>query len=449
MSSALAAIGAEGVAPPTASRGGRTPSRGSLRGASTAGGPDELKLAMMDALVRKLRAKFPQDVTTQEVIGKEVTAFMKVDRPADQPVSEAELFALEKKIGKLLKMGAGGEWGCVYEYEAAMHAADEKTKKAKKLETAKRVTAELDKQVAEQQARRQAEAKAEDDYALAEKKQREEWAKEEAAKAKAHTDAIATLLEERDKQLAEQAAARAKEQRAKSYEEAQQREEARLEAERLREQEVLDRQAHREAGRKLLIVNEEVRLAKLERKKKEAELDELFQQQYADRLDQEEKRREQYTQQRQANMEARVGKAVAKPGRLYMDDEMVAMYQEKYNREQDEVNSQRQKRVEESNIEMRRMLAMQIKEKQMRKQQEAEREKQRVSTFLQEVKDLEEKDARKQGKLAEMRLKHKLDLEAQMAENFRRKFEQSMSDTEKSINRKLLSKAQSFAGGAE
>lgn len=44
-------------------------------------------------------------------------------------------------------MGAGGEWGCVYEYEAAMHAADEKTKKAKKLETAKRVTAELDKQV--------------------------------------------------------------------------------------------------------------------------------------------------------------------------------------------------------------------------------------------------------------------------------------------------------------
>ena len=65
------------------------------------------------------------------------------------------------------------------------------------------------------------------------------------------------------------------------------------------------------------------------------------------------------------------------------------------------------------------------------------------------MKDLEEKDARKQGKLAEMRLKHKLDLEAQMAENFRRKFEQSMSDTEKSINRKLLSKAQSFAGGAE
>ena len=107
MSSALAAIGAEGVAPPTASRGGRTPSRGSLRGASTAGGPDELKLAMMDALVRKLRAKFPQDVTTQEVIGKEVTAFMKVDRPADQPVSEAELFALEKKIGKLLKV----RWG--------------------------------------------------------------------------------------------------------------------------------------------------------------------------------------------------------------------------------------------------------------------------------------------------------------------------------------------------
>ena len=304
-------------------------------------------------------------------------------------------------------------------------------------------------QVAEQQARRQAEAKAEDEYALAEKEQREEWAKEEAAKAKAHADAIAALLEERDKQLAEQAAARAKEQRAKSYDEAQQREEARLEAERLREQEVLDRQAQKEAGRKLLIINEEVRLAKLERKKKEAELDELFQQQYADRLDQEEKRREQYTQQRLANMEARVGKAVAKPGRLYMDDEMVAMYQEKYNREQDEVNSQRQKRVEESNIEMRRMLAMQIKEKQMRKQQEAEREKQRVSTFLQEVKDLEEKDARKQGKLAEMRLKHKLDLEAQMAENFRRKFEQSMSDTEKSINRKLLSKAQSFAGGAE
>ena len=304
-------------------------------------------------------------------------------------------------------------------------------------------------QVAEQQARRQAEAKAEDEYALAEKKQREEWAKEEAAKAKAHADAIATLMEERDKQLAEQAAARAKEKRAKSYEEAQQREEARLEAERLREQEVLDRQAQKEAGRKLLIVNEEVRLAKLELKKKEAELDELFQQQYADRLDQEEKKREQYTQQRQANMEARVGKAVAKPGRLYMDDEMVAMYQEKYNREQDEVNSQRQKRVEESNIEMRRMLAMQIKEKQMRKQQEAEREKQRVSTFLQEVKDLEEKDARKQGKLAEMRLKHKLDLEAQMAENFRRKFEQSMSDTEKSINRKLLSKAQSFAGVAE
>lgn len=303
--------------------------------------------------------------------------------------------------------------------------------------------------MAEQQARRQAEAKAEDEYALAEKKQREEWAKEEAAKAKAHADAIATLMEERDKQLAEQAAARAKEKRAKSYEEAQQREEARLEAERLREQEVLDRQAQKEAGRKLLIVNEEVRLAKLELKKKEAELDELFQQQYADRLDQEEKKREQYTQQRQANMEARVGKAVAKPGRLYMDDEMVAMYQEKYNREQDEVNSQRQKRVEESNIEMRRMLAMQIKEKQMRKQQEAEREKQRVSTFLQEVKDLEEKDARKQGKLAEMRLKHKLDLEAQMAENFRRKFEQSMSDTEKSINRKLLSKAQSFAGVAE
>lgn len=146
-SSALNKLGALGGAPPTASRRPSTTSRGRTGTGSRTGTAyqmDAMKLALMDALVRKLRAKFPKDVKTQEVIGREVTAFMRADR---ETVSEADLTSLENKIAKLLKMGGGGEWGSVFEYEAAMHAEAETKKRTNKVETAKRMKAELDKQV--------------------------------------------------------------------------------------------------------------------------------------------------------------------------------------------------------------------------------------------------------------------------------------------------------------
>ena len=289
------------------------------------------------------------------------------------------------------------------------------------------------------------ERKEEAEYAELEARQREEWAREEAAKANKHANAIAVLKSERDKQLAEQNARRDAEASAKAKEESNQREEARLEAKRLREQEAADRTQQKENGRKLLIINEEERLSKVEQKKKETELDLHYQQKYSERLDQQEKARTDYMNRLKDKMDARVGKAAPKPGRLYMDDEMVQMYQEKFNREKDAEVAEKQRRVEDSNAELRRVLAMQLKDKQVRKQIEAEREKDRVSKFLQEIKSLEQAETRKQDKLADLRLKHKLDLEAQMAENFARRFEQSMSDTEKSMNKELLSKARAFA----
>ena len=96
------------------------------------------------------------------------------------------------------------------------------------------------------------------------------------------------------------------------------------------------------------------------------------------------------------------------------------------------------KRLQDKHDEMRRVLAVQLQEKEERKSKDAAEEAKRVATFLESLKKEDQLEVIKKEKMRNKAMKHKIELEAQILEEQERKHKESMTDLEKKLNKDIL-----------
>ena len=251
--------------------------------------------------------------------------------------------------------------------------------------------------------------------------------------------AMTKLKQERDEQLAEQAELRAKELAKKKQEEKEAR--SQVVAEQKAKMRELEAEKARRANMVLELQNENKVQRELRMKRKENDVQEelKYQELYASTLDKQEKSRKDHLAKLKAAQARRELDAQQRgPAKRYMPEDVIEKNHREYEAAKAKEEAARLKRIQDNHDEMRRVLAVQLKEKEKRKIADAEEESKRVASFLESLKKEDELEEMKKVNIRAKAMKHKIELEAQIVMEQERKHNESMTDLEKKLNKDIL-----------
>ena len=385
------------------------------------------------------------DVIGQELISREVNNFMNTHGSVrEDDLSKLEDYVKSMLIGEepkkqLIRKNHVDEWSLITKYEAEKTSEEERIRREKLISQRRRIKSELDAQV-EDQRRRQSNLKQEEaQWGKQEEKAVDEWKADEQRKKEEKHAAMVRLKKERDEQLAEQAERRAQEVARKKMEEQEARQMV------VNEQKAKMREIEAEKVRRATMVrelkNENKVQRELKQKRREDDVQEelRYQKLYANTLDRQENARKEHLAKLKAAQARRELDAQQRgPAKRYMPEEVIDKNHKAYEKAKEEEEAARLKRIQDNHDEMRRVLAEQLKEKEMRKVADAEEESKRVASFLQSLKKEDELEEIRKVKIRQKAMRHKVELEAQIVEEQERKHNESMTDLEKKLNKDIL-----------
>jgi uncharacterized protein YPO0396 len=170
----------------------------------------DMASALTETLVKKMRAKFgAEDIAVQDIIGEEVVSFMMTTGS----VKEEDIAGLEGRIrDRMLGQKAAGrrfkgpvvdEWADISKWQVEENERVAAEKMSRYKVSQKKMKAELDAQVVEKEARKEAAVEAKKVYKVAEEAQLEAWKMEEMDKIAKKASAIDQLNVDRAVQLTE------------------------------------------------------------------------------------------------------------------------------------------------------------------------------------------------------------------------------------------------------
>jgi len=438
-----------GGAPPTAlkSRAG-TGTRGGtgMRSGSKGAGSNDLKMALTDTLVRKMREKFAAacaDVKGMDIVSSEVVSFM----ATNGSVKEADIASLEARIKARLDgkpqafAGVKDEWAVITKFEAEQNELEEKKKREMLKLRQKKMKQELDEQMTEQKSRLELEAALEAKYAAEEAADLAKWKAQEMGKMQSKLNAMNKLKEERDAQLQDQTVRRNKALDQKKKEESEARLMLQLEHKRKLAEEANLKDRNKQEMDALIASNEVSKAIQNAALQKEQEEDLRFQLEYAQKLQKQEEDRNKYLLEMKRKQEIAEAAGAARGSyKKWMDEKIIEKNWRAHETMLDAKEEATIQRIHAGNMEMRRVLALQLQEKQAKKKDLSAKEEARVKQFNAGLEAIEAREKRFQNVSKDKALKHKAELEAQMRDNQIRKSKVVMNDVERTMNADLLKK---------
>ena len=178
---------------------------------------------------------------------------------------------------------------------------------------------------------------------------------------------------------------------------------------------------------------------RMKRKEQDVQEELKYQELYASTLDKQEKSRKDHLAKLKAAQARRELDAQQRgPAKRYMPEDVIEKNHREYEAAKAKEESARLKRIQDNHDEMRRVLAVQLKEKEKRKIADAEEEAKRVASFLESLKKEDELEEMKKVNIRAKAMKHKIELEAQIVMEQERKHNESMTDLEKKLNKDIL-----------
>jgi len=447
-----------GSKPPTAlkSRGmsrGMTGMTGSRRGTGTAASSaSQMKDALTDTLVKKMREKFADvamDVRAQDIIGSEVVGFMQ----AGGSVKDEDISALEDRIRSKLAGGTAkplkamarkkesDEWAMLAKFESDQNVLEEIRRREMVAKQKLRMRDELDAQMSELERKKMDEKEREAMYAAEEARALEEWKEEEKMKLNKRQAQMTRLKLERDAQLEDQAMRKEQAIGRRKAEEDDAREMLRLEHKRKMEADEMARNQSKLEMDQLKLENQKNLEILEERRQQEMKEDLLYQKKMAQMLDKQEMERREKMDAIKAKQDKLTAGGAPRPLKQWMDEGIIERNAAEREALLDKMEEEKMEKQLNNNLEMRKVLAAQLKEKEARKHHASALEAERVNKFNSALKESEHREQKYKAGLHEKRLLNKADLETQMRENaLRRTTEPAMNQVEKTLNSKLLDK---------
>ena len=430
----------------TASRMGT--GMGASRMGTGASQMSDMKEALTETLVKKMRAKFgADDIAVQDIIGEEVVSFMMTTGS----VKEDDISGLEGRIrdrimgqkvaGRRFKGPVVDEWADISKWQVEENERIEAEKLARYKVSQTKMKAELDAQVVEKEMKKVAEIEAKKLYKAEEEAQLEVWKQEELEKIKQKAVAIDKLKLDRQAQLEDKERRRQAQLEVKRKEEEDLRKQLAAEHRRKVAEEAANKQRIAEELERLKASNAATLKLRAAQAAADAALEIKYQELYAEKLAKQEAAYEANLikmKEKQKHQEA-FGNAIG-PYKRYMPDEIIEKNFAEYERKADERERRDAQKIVDGNLEMRRAIAEQVKSKQERLDRERAEESKRHERFAKVVNTLEEveKEAGKEGRIKATY--HRGELEAQMRDNLVRKQVFPMTDIEKSLNADMLRK---------
>lgn len=423
--------------------------------AGTGAAMSEMKEALTETLVKKMRAKFgATDIGVQDIIGEEVVSFMTVTGS----VKEEDISALEGRIrdrilgqkpaGRRFKGPTVDEWADISKWQVEENERLEQAKIAKYKLSQKKMKDELDAQVAFKEQKKLDEIAEKKEYKVQEEKLLEQWKQEELDKMVKKAEAIDKLKVDRQIQLEDKERRRQEQLKVKRQEE----QDLRMQLAKDHRLKVAQEEAHKKAVaeevERLKAANAETLKLRQEQAAADAALEIKYQQMYAEKLAKQEEAYEanlKKMKEKQKHQEA-FGNAIG-PYKRYMPDEIIEKNFAEYERKADAREKRDAQKIVDGNLAMRRAIAEQVMAKQERLDRERAEEAKRHSRFAKVVNTLEdlEKEQSKEGRIKAVA--HKGELEAQMRDNLVRKQVFPMTDVEKSLNADMLRKVAATTKG--
>jgi len=419
-------------------------------GMSSNGG---LKDALTDTLVKKMREKFADvalDVRAQDIIGNEVVGFMM----SGGSVRDEDINALEERIRQKLSGGTAkplramvrkkenDEWSLLAKYESEQNILDELKKKEKSEVMKQKMRQELDMQLEEVEGKKLQEKEREAFYAAEETRALEEWKEEEKAKLNKKQAQMQRLKVERDAQLLDQKDRREREGHRRKQEEDDAKEMLRMEHKRKMQEDADNKLRSMQEMDALKIENAKSIELMDERKQMEMKEDLMYQKKMAQMLDKQERDRRKKVDEIKKKQESLSNISEPRPLKKWMDESIIERNAEKREEMLDRLEDEKADKAMRENLEMRKVLAAQLQEKDARKSHASAVEAARVTKFNQAIKSSEAREHSHKDKLHQNAVKNKKELEDQMRENaMRRNTEAAMNSVEKTLNTKLLQKA--------
>jgi len=267
----------------------------------------------------------------------------------------------------------------------------------------------------------------------------ESWKKEEMAKLDRRSNEMSKLKSERDAQLKDQARRRADQAATKQMEEGEARKLLALEHK---------RKLQEEANNKVKIAAEMAALVQMndlalkmaeEKKVADAAEEKKYQQQYADKLKkQEEAYHANLAAMKEKQKAAETAGAAIGEYKRWMDEKIIERNFAEREAMLDKAEEEAIKKVHEGNMEMRRVIAEQVKEKKERLAKEKMNENSRYHKFTKVLSSLDTMEKAQMMEEKHQALQWKAELEAQMRDNLVRKQVFPMTATERALNADLI-----------
>jgi len=414
-----------------------------------------MKDALTDTLVKQMRARFTSEATgnkQQDLIGKEVVAFM----ASNGSMKAEDISGLEERIRNKLAGGTGtvpaallrkkenDEWAMLAKFEEKQAVIEELRRKEAIKENKLRTKAQLDMQMDEAEEKRQADRDLEDAWAAEERRALEVWKLEEADKMKMGKDKLAVLKVDRDAQILDRKMRVEKAVERRKQEDEQSKEIMRLEHRKKVEEEQQNK-AHQKIQQDQFKEGNEAQLdLQMQAKAREQDEDKYYALLALKEMDKRDGQRQAQKDKVQKALDDNLRKADLekrpRPLKRWMDEKVIERNFLEREAELDMKEEEAMKKVHSLNLEQRRVLAMQLKEKEERKKLMAAAEKSRHRMFATAIKESDGEEVRRKAALNEKRTQIKEDLEAQMREKAMRDDNPTMSNLERTINRSLLAR---------
>mmetsp|Transcript_15599 Transcript_15599/g.21562 ORF Transcript_15599/g.21562 Transcript_15599/m.21562 type:complete len:492 (-) Transcript_15599:176-1651(-) len=425
----------------------------SRRGTGTANRDFDMKDALTETLVNKMRERFASeavDIRQQDLIGQEVVAFMNTGGS----LKADDISGLEDRIRMKLAGGTGNtlkailrkktkdEWAMLAKFEQEQTVVEEFRRRHLEKGVKADIKTHLDHQMIEAEYKKQAEREYEQKYAEEEQRALEVWHSEEVTKLQRQKAGMERLKSERDAQILDRQGRAAKAEERRKREEEEANEMLRVEHLRKIEYEAANRQRLKERNEALKHENQAMlQRAELERAR-ESEMDFVYQQKAIDSLNERDHARQvqidKLKRMQDDHFARNEANSTTRPLKRWMDEGVIEKNFQQREALLDMQEEEQRRKTEELNAEQRRVLAAQLREKEARKKAMHEVESQRFQVFSSSIQAANNEEERRKDLHISKRHQIRADLEAQMREKAVRIANPSMSEVEKCLNRRLL-----------
>jgi len=400
-----------------------------------------------------------KDMKAQDVIGAEVVSFMQANasmRPEDIGLLEdrirlrlsggtAAVGAQARQKAMMMKK-MNDEWAKLAKFEQEQTVIEEFRRKELEKDVKAKLRNQLDAQMREVEDKKKAEKMRDMAYAREEQKALETWHSEEQEKVERQKAVRERLNQERAAQIQDKEMRQSKALARQKQEETEANEMLQQEHRRVKELEKAKRAAEEERNAKLKAANRAA-LDHMEAMRiKEMEEDRMYQKLAIETLDQRDRARaamlDEFQRTQQAKLEACNREAKSRPLKKWMDEGIIERNFAEREALLDMQEEESKRKAAELNLEQRRVLAAQLREKETRKQAMADAEAARYHAFDAALKSsVAQEEFRKVASLSK-RSQIRKDLEAQMREKAMRDDNPIMTEVERTINKKLLERVQ-------